>query len=46
MKDSKNYDLRLGRFGPYNKDYLGVCHIADEEVGATFNVELFSRFFS
>lgn len=45
MKDSKNYDLRLGRFGPYNKDYLGVCHIADEEVGATFNVELFPGFF-
>lgn len=41
----KNFDLDLNRWGPYNKEYLGVCHIADEELGATFNVELFPGFF-
>ena len=44
MKD-KRYDLRLGDFGPYNKQYYGVCHVADKERGATFNVELFPGFF-
>lgn len=44
MKD-KNYDLTLGDFGPYNKQYYGVCHIADKKRGATFNVELFPGFF-
>ena len=42
---NKNYDLNLGKWGPYNKEYLGVCHIADEKLGATFNVELFPGFF-
>lgn len=44
MKD-KRYDLNLGDFGPYNKQYYGVCHVADKERGATFNVELFPGFF-
>jgi len=43
--DNKRYDLRLGDFGPYNKEYMGVCHIADKKRGATFNVELFPGFF-
>lgn len=43
--DEKRYDLRLGDFGPYNKEYMGVCHIADKKRGATFNVELFPGFF-
>lgn len=42
---SKGVDLSLNDFGPYNKEYLGVCHIADKEKGATFNVELFPGFF-
>ena len=42
---SKGFDLSLNDFGPYNKEYLGVCHIADKEKGATFNVELFPGFF-
>lgn len=42
---NKNYDLNLGKWGPYNKEYLGVCHIADEKLGATFSVELFPGFF-
>lgn len=41
MKDTARHDLTLGKWGPYNKEYLGVCHIADETLGATFNVELF-----
>ncbi|MBR2353520.1 MAG: hypothetical protein IKA76_03340 [Clostridia bacterium] len=41
----KRFDLRMNRWGPYNKEYLGVCHIADPKLGATFNVELFPGFF-
>ena len=41
LMKKKEFDLSLGDFGPYNKEYLGVCHIADKEIGATFNVELF-----
>lgn len=41
MKDTARHDLTLGKWGPYNKEYLGVCHIANETLGATFNVELF-----
>lgn len=43
--NDKRYDLNLGDFGPYNKQYYGVCHVADKERGATFNVELFPGFF-
>ena len=39
-----NYGVKTGKWGPYNKDYLGICHIADETTGATFNVELFTGF--
>ena len=42
---SKKFDLTLPHWGPYNKEYLGVCHMADPERGATFNVELFPGFF-
>ena len=42
---NKRFDLDLGNWGPYNKDFLGVCHIADRERGATFNVEMFPGFF-
>lgn len=40
MKD-KTYGIKTGKWGPYNKEYLGVCHISDEDKGATFNVEFF-----
>ena len=38
---SKSYDLNLGKWGPYNKEYAGVLNIADEKTGTTFNVEMF-----
>ncbi|MBR5516019.1 MAG: hypothetical protein IKU52_07430 [Clostridia bacterium] len=44
MKD-KRYDLNLGDWGPYNKEYMGACHIADKKRGATFNIEMFPGFF-
>ena len=40
MKD-KEYGIKTGKWGPYNKEFLGVCHIADQTKGATFNVEFF-----
>ena len=43
--EKKRFDLNLNSWGPYNKDFLGVCHIADEDKGATFNVELFPGLF-
>jgi len=42
---NKRFDLNMNSWGPYNKDFLGVCHIADAKLGATFNVELFPGFF-
>ena len=42
---NKRFDLNMNSWGPYNKDFLGVCHIADKERGATFNVELFPGLF-
>ena len=45
MADCKQYDLSLGQWGPYNKEFLGVCHIADKKRGTTFQVELFPSFF-
>ncbi len=42
---NKRFDLTLNNWGPYNKEYLGVCHVADPERGVTFNVELFPGFF-
>lgn len=41
----KEFDLNMNSWGPYNKEYLGVCHVADRKRGATFNVELFPGFF-
>jgi hypothetical protein len=43
--ESAMHDLSLGKWGPYNKQYLGACHIANEELGATFAVELFPAFY-
>ena len=45
MMQNKRFDLTLNLWGPYNKEYLGVCHVADPDRGATFNVELFPGFF-
>ncbi len=44
MQD-KRYDLTLGDWGPYNKQYYGACNIIDKKKGSTFNVELFPGFF-
>ncbi len=41
----KTYDLSLGNFGPYNKQYYGACHIADPKKGISFNIEMFPGFF-
>ena len=41
----KNYDLTLGDWGPYNKQYYGASNIIDPVRGASFNVELFPGFF-
>lgn len=43
--EKKRFDPNLNSWGPYNKDFLGVCHIADARRGGTFNVELFPGFF-
>ena len=43
--EEKRFDLTLGKFGPYNKEFLGACHVADPARGATFNVELFPGLF-
>lgn len=40
----KSYDLNLGNWGPYNKEYAGATNIADK-FGTTFNVEMFPGFF-
>ena len=45
MKKYESHDLSLGKWGPYNKEYFGVCHIANEMLGSTFNFELFPGFF-
>ena len=37
----KSYDLNLGKWGPYNKEFAGALNIADEKSGTTFNVEMF-----
>ncbi len=41
----KKYDLNLGDWGPYNKQYYGVCNVTNRNKGASFNVELFPGFF-
>ena len=45
MAECKEFDLSLGQWGPYNKEFLGVCHIADKKRGVTFQVELFPAYF-
>lgn len=41
----KRYDLTLGNWGPYNKQYYGACNIVNRNKGMSFNVELFPGFF-
>lgn len=41
----KSYDLSLGRWGPYNKKYLGISHIDNEKIGSVFCVELFPGYY-
>ncbi|MBQ7915594.1 MAG: hypothetical protein IJ315_02245 [Firmicutes bacterium] len=41
----KQFDLSLGQWGPFNKEYLGVSHIADQDSGASFEVTLFPGLF-
>lgn len=41
----KSYDLSLGKWGPYNKKYLGICHTDNKETGSAFCVELFPGFY-
>ena len=45
MDITKQHDLSLGNWGPYNKQYPGACHIANAELGASFAVELFPAFY-
>ena len=45
MKLCKQHDLKLGKWGPYNKQYPGACHISNEELGATFALEFFPAFY-
>ena len=45
MDITKQHDLSLGKWGPYNKQYLGACHIANADLGASFAVELFPAFY-
>ncbi len=41
----KNYSLNLPEWGPYNKTYLGVAHIADKKKGLRFDLNLFPGYF-
>ena len=41
----KNHDLRLPLWGPYNKDYLGASHVADQERGLRFDLNLFPGYY-
>ncbi len=41
----KHYDLDLPVWGPYNKKYLGAAHIADQERGFRFDVNLFPGYY-
>ena len=43
--ENKKFNLSLGDFGPYNKEILGVSHVADARFGATFQVEMFPGIF-
>ena len=41
----KNFDLSLGQWGHYNKNYSGSCHVADAENGIGFVFSLFPGFY-
>ncbi len=45
MAKNDRHDLSLGKWGPYNKRHLGACHIANAELGASFNIEVFPAFY-
>lgn len=45
MKLCAQHDLKLGKWGPYNKQYPGACHIANQELGASFVLEFFPAFY-
>ncbi|MGC9467708.1 MAG: MGH1-like glycoside hydrolase domain-containing protein [Anaerolineae bacterium] len=36
-----SHDLRLSRWGPYTKRYMGISHIPDIEAGLRFDVSVF-----
>ena len=44
-RDDKTYDLSLGKWGPYNKKYLGICRIDNPKLGSVFCAELFPGFY-
>lgn len=41
----QNRDLHLSPWGPYNKTYLGVAHVADAEKGLRFDLALFPGYY-
>ena len=41
----EKHDLSLPMWGPYNKDYLGVSHVADERKGLRFDFNLFPGYY-
>jgi hypothetical protein len=45
MSCKKSHDLSLGKWGPYNKEFYGAAHIANEQRGAVFVVEPFPAFY-
>ena len=45
MRLCEQHDLKLGKWGPYNKQYPGACHISNEELGASFALEFFPAFY-
>ncbi len=45
MKLCEQHDLKLGKWGPYNKQYPGACHIANEDLAASFALEFFPAFY-
>ena len=41
----KSYDVNFGKWGPFNKNYYGILHVADSSSGTTFNVEVFPGYY-
>lgn len=42
---NNRHDLRLDRWGPYTKKYLGISHITDPQHGLRFDVSVFPGFY-